>query len=132
MSENEVYNLISKLYIARKVLHLLLSARKINDQRRIPLPLPVTESFPYEETVKRLARHESSLIKWLLHEIGEDQLKIERSKVETRLCLSFIRDGARTLMHGVSARENFAESEQLKRVVKEAEKLIEMIEKGAR
>ena len=51
--------------------------------------------------------------------------------METGLCLSIIRDGAQKLMGGVRARENIDESEQLKQVVKEVERLIEMIKKRA-
>lgn len=131
MRDDEVINFIAKLGFVRRALHILEALRGIHTQNKFRIDIHVAESGPYEETVRRLKRQESDILKLLFHKIGEDPLKRVRVDVETGLCLSIIRDSAQKLMGGMRARENIDESEQLKRVVKEVEKLIEMIKKKA-
>lgn len=122
-TENQT-ELILELCIVSDVLNRLNMARSIHE--KVPaMPIYVTETFHYEETVEDLTVHQSNILNWLVKEIGEDRLKIEKDKCDLRLHATLIRDCAQKLMH-VGAQKDPAKANQLKRVVEEAEKLIKM------
>ena len=124
-TENQT-ELILELCIVSDVLNRLNMARSVHG--KVPaMPIYVTETFHYEKTMRDLADYKSSILKWLVEEIGEDRLKIEKDKCDLRLHATIIRDCARKLMH-VGAQKDPAKANQLKRVVEEAEKLIKMDE----